>query len=150
MGLADSIALPDTSERVRIDHATGALVGSRCMVCGATSWPTRAVCHRCGAPETRETAFSASGIVLASTTVHVPWPGIETPYTLAQVKLDDGPVVFGHLRGRASKDGSTGDRVRLVVAPANTVPPFWFDADAGSQPTGAPQRQQPAQEGGSE
>jgi uncharacterized OB-fold protein len=39
-----------TNQRARVDRDAGLLVGSGCGVCGATSWPPRAICHRCGNP----------------------------------------------------------------------------------------------------
>lgn len=130
MGLADSVILPDTSQRARVDIEQGVLIGSRCSVCNATSWPSRAICHRCGAPAMRETSFAPSGSLLSSTTVWVARPGLEPPYTLGQIKLADGPIVFGHVRG-LSAGAEVPERVRLIVAMEGSMPPFWFEPEEG-------------------
>jgi len=127
--LTVALELPQTGSRPRVDRRNGVLVGSRCDECGANSWPARAVCHRCGAPVMREHSFSARGTLLTYTTVWVPRPGLEPPYTIGQVKLEDGPLVFGHIRGLA--DGTpVPAAVQLALAdelPA--VPPFWFEPE---------------------
>ena len=129
MELTDATTLPATGERTRIDRTLGVLVGSRCDGCGAVSWPSRAICHRCGLPAMRETMFSSDGQLLTYTTVHVARPGIEPPYTIGQVKLDDGPLIFGHVRGLA--DGTPVPApVQLVVSPEpDSIPPFWFEPE---------------------
>lgn len=73
--------------------------------------------------------FSPGGCLLAHTTVWVARDGIEPPYTLGQVKIDDGPLVFGHVR-RLAADAQVPQRVRLTVAAAaDAVPPFWFEPE---------------------
>jgi uncharacterized OB-fold protein len=76
-----------------------------------------------------ESSFAPSGNLVTYTTVWVARPGIEPPYTIGQVKLDDGPLVFGHIRGLV--DGMTvPSPVRLVVADDTaSVPPFWFEPE---------------------
>lgn len=127
MELTGAPGLPPTSERTRIDRALGALVGSRCDDCGAVSWPSRAVCHLCGMSSMRETEFSSDGQLLTYTTVWIARPGIEPPYTIGQIKLDDGPLVFGHVRGLA-QGTIVPVPVQLVVSPETaSIPPFWFE-----------------------
>jgi uncharacterized OB-fold protein len=127
--LSAALDLPGTDARPRVDRASGALVGSRCESCAAVSWPGRAICHRCGKPAMHETRFASSGKLVTYTTVWVGRPGIEPPYTIGQVKLDDGPLVFGHVRRLV--DGMTvPSPVRLVVAEdPSSIPPFWFEPE---------------------
>ncbi len=76
-----------------------------------------------------QTAFSGSGQLLTYTTVWVPRPGLEPPYTLGQVKLGDGPVVFGHVR-RLPDEARVPVAVRLVTAAdPEAVPMFWFEPE---------------------
>jgi uncharacterized protein len=117
-----------TGSRPRFDHRLGALVGTTCDACGAVCWPSRAFCQRCGSPGMRETPFAATGRLLTYTTVWVPRPGLDVPYTLGQVELDGGPLVFGHLRGLG--DHGPQSQVRLLLDPdPGRVPPFWFEVD---------------------
>lgn len=126
MGLSEGV-VQNTKARRRVDREQVRLVGSRCSQCGMSSWPQRAVCPRCGAAPMAASAFGPAGTLLSYTTVWVPRPGIEPPYTLGQVHVEDGPVVFTHVRG--VREGMTVPLpVRMVVAedPA-AVPPFWFE-----------------------
>jgi uncharacterized OB-fold protein len=116
-----------TQDRPRADHSSGRLAGARCLVCRAPSWPARSVCYRCGSAELAAVSFEPTGSLLTYTTVWVPRPGLETPYTLGQVHVDDdGPVVFGHIRGLPEAT-AVPCRVRLFLAddPAAT-PWYWF------------------------
>lgn len=127
MELTTALDVTPTGARTRIDRVAGALVGGRCDECGATAWPSRSVCHRCGCPSMRETSFAAEGTLLTYTTVWVARPGLEPPYTIGQVKIPDGPVVFCHIRG-LTDEGTVPLRVELVVdGDAAAVPPFWFE-----------------------
>jgi uncharacterized OB-fold protein len=122
-----SPAIPGTLQRPRFDAAAGALLGSRCSACGATAWPSRAVCHRCRSATEISTALARTGRLLTYTEVWVERPGLKPPYLIGQVRLDDGTLLFGHVRGLPG-----GARVPLpvtvVVGAERDTPPFWFDA----------------------
>jgi uncharacterized protein len=132
MDLSAAIDLPGTTARPRTRD--GALAGSRCPTCRAASFPSRAVCHRCGAPAPTAETFARTGRLVTWTRVHVPRPGLPQPYLLGQVQLDDaGPLVFGQLR--ADEDRLTAGRRVLVVAGGPGETPYWFEA-AGGDPDG--------------
>jgi uncharacterized OB-fold protein len=126
MELRAALEMPLTGERPRLDHGLQCLVGSRCGNCGALSWPARAVCNRCGSAAIEQARLARSGALLTYTQVWVQRPGLEPPYTLGQVQLDDGPLVFTHVRGLAE-----GSRVPLpvevVVGEEGAVPAFWVE-----------------------
>ena len=130
MELTQALEAVPTGERRRVDGARGTLVGGRCPACRTPCWPLRSICHACGGAGVAETAFATEGTLLTYTTVSVPRPGLPTPYVLAQVQVEDGPRIFGHLRG--DLDGlHVPSGVRLVVAgDASRVPPFWFEVAA--------------------
>lgn len=126
MALIAALDFPASAARRRLDREAGRLVGSRCAGCDAVSWPSRAVCHRCGEALMEETAFEPTGSLSTYTTVWVGRDGIEPPYTLGQVKLDGGPLVFGHVRALRA-DAHVPVRVRVAVAAEEGAsPPFWF------------------------
>ena len=123
------MTMPPLAERPRMDRASGVLVGSRCDACGATSWPGRTGCHRCGRLAMEPTSFASTGSLLTCTTVWVGRPGLEPPYTIGQVKLDEGPLIFGHVRGLADA-ALMPLAVRLVMAASGAdIPPFWFEPE---------------------
>ncbi|MHB1468954.1 MAG: Zn-ribbon domain-containing OB-fold protein [Solirubrobacteraceae bacterium] len=125
--LSRALAATPSRERKRFDWDASRLVGSRCEDCGAVSWPARAVCHRCGSAHTAELVLSQAGSLVTYTTVWVPLPGIEAPYTLGQVDLPDGVRVFAHVHNL--KDGTlVPSPVTLVRAEEpESIPPFWFE-----------------------
>lgn len=129
MALMQALDVPAVGARPRLERDGGRLVGSRCLTCGAVSWPSRAICHRCGAAPMAETAFSPTGSLLTYTTVWVGRPGLEPPYLLGQVKIDEGPLVFAHVRALAP-DARVPLPVRLAVAAKeDALPPFWFEPE---------------------
>jgi uncharacterized OB-fold protein len=129
MGLSRALDMPGSAQRPRLDREAGVLVGSRCEHCGATSWPARAICHHCGVPTTGLERFAPRGSLLTHTEVWTARPGLEVPYRLAQVQLDDGPAIFCHVRALAP-GRPVPLPVRLVVAADDAaVPPFWFEPE---------------------
>ena len=127
MGLGlDALDFPNTAERVRLDRDQGWLVGSECPSCHATSWPARAVCYRCHFAPMTIRPFTAAGTVVSYTTVWVGRPGVPAPFTLGQVKLDDGQLILAHIR-ELPDDARVPFGVTLVLSEnPDSVPPFWY------------------------
>jgi|GEM_PF-2309975 len=137
MELRAAIEVESTARRRRLDRAAGLLIGSGCPVCAATSWPPRAVCHRCGSPMDLERALPREGALLSFTKVWVPRPGLEAPYTLGQIEILDS-IFFAHVRG-------LGAEARVPMTVALVVPgeededepvSFWFEPAAGAREDG--------------
>lgn len=97
-------ALEAAPTRQRPRTAGQALVGGRCRVCGRSVWPMRAVCYHCGSAEVDQAPLARGGMLLSCTTVMVPRPGMPDPYVLGQVRIDDGPMVFGRVMGLEDLD----------------------------------------------
>jgi uncharacterized OB-fold protein len=116
-----------TLQRPRVDAVAGALLGSRCTACGTTAWPSRAVCHRCRSAMEISTALARTGRLLSYTQVWVERPGLTPPYLIGQVCLDDGTLLFGHVRGLSDR-ARVPLPVSVVVGADGDTPPFWFDA----------------------
>lgn len=129
MALSKALELKGTRERPRVDRELRRLVGSRCTRCRAVSWPSRALCQRCGSPDLQQLLFSPHGQLVTFTRVHVPRPGLPTPYVLGQVDLPEGVRIFAHLRG-LPPDASGPARVVLVISSEEgSVPAFWFEPE---------------------
>lgn len=127
MDLSQALDAPSTLERTRVDRAAGQLVGSKCSVCSAASWPARAICHRCGSAAVDELHLSTDATLVTYTTVWVPRPGLEPPYTLGQVELPEGVRIFAHVR-ELGPHARVPLAVHLVIAPEeDAIPPFWFE-----------------------
>jgi uncharacterized OB-fold protein len=95
------------------------LEGSRCTDCETVAFPPRDVCRECGSTETEGYELDGEGELRSYTEVTSPPTGHEdqTPYYLAMVELDEGPIVTGQLTD-TEVDGfepEIGARVELVV-----------------------------------
>ncbi len=91
------------------------LEGSRCAACGATFFPPLTIgCEICGAEAERLTSITlaASGILHSLATVHVhAGDDMEAPYGVAEVQLDEGPLIRGFMCETAAV-ADIGARVR--------------------------------------
>lgn len=79
------------------DDPQPVLHGSRCESCGAVSFPAMRIgCEVCGAPESSlaPARLAAAGVIHSVATVHM-YGGrdITAPFTIAEILLDDGPLV---------------------------------------------------------
>jgi uncharacterized OB-fold protein len=94
------------------------LSGTRCAECGRVYFPPLAIgCEICGAPGERllPTPVAAGGTVHSLAQVHLHRGEPETPFTIAEIQLDDGPLIRGTL-GRGAAEPRIGDVVRAVWA----------------------------------
>lgn len=103
------------------------LVASECQVCGDLRFPPRPVCSSCGADGTLARVLSMVGSVVAGTVVRVAPAGIgvDPPYGVALVHLDDGPnVVAQAMEPSASGllyDAGTRVQLALLERPTGTA-----------------------------
>ena len=76
-------------------HHTPFLKGIRCTACNEVAFPPQHYgCERCGSGALADIELAAQGVVLGSSQVHIhaqPEPAV--PFTVAEVRLDAGPVV---------------------------------------------------------
>jgi uncharacterized OB-fold protein len=124
--LSAALEMPLTGERPRLDRDRGHLLGSRCASCGATSWPARAICNRCGSAAIEGVALARTGTLLTYTEVWVERPGLQPPYILGQVELDDGPLIFTHVR-RVVNGRRVPLPVEVVIGEEDALPAFWVE-----------------------
>ena len=94
------------------------LVGEVCPECGHKMFPPRDVCPECAdnSPQP-EFKFSGRGEVYSYTTVHNPPEGYEeaAPYTVALVKLEEGPLITAQLTDVANEEVEIGLPVEMVT-----------------------------------
>ena len=84
------------------------VTGTACE-CGALAMPPRALCE-CG-HEMKPFTFSGRGHIVSYTTIHVAPAGFRTPYNVALVQLEEGPVISGIV---VDDDVAVGRAVRAV------------------------------------
>ncbi len=93
------------------------LTGSRCEQCGEKSFPPRQVCPKCGAETSAPFPFSGLGEVYSFTTIYEVPTGYEeqAPYTVALVRLEEGPLVTAQLTDLGETKAEIGMPVEMVV-----------------------------------
>jgi uncharacterized OB-fold protein len=93
------------------------LVGEVCEGCGARIFPPRDVCPECEAVAKTPFLFSGRGEVYSYSTVHHAPRGFEeyAPYTVALVRLEEGPLVTAQLTDVDADEVSIGMPVEMVT-----------------------------------
>jgi uncharacterized protein len=93
------------------------LVGEICPHCETKIFPPRDVCPNCGDEAKNLFQFSGRGEVYSFTTVYDPPAGYEenSPYTVALVKLEEGPMVTAQLTDLGTDPVSIGTPVEMVT-----------------------------------
>ncbi|WP_261566436.1 Zn-ribbon domain-containing OB-fold protein [Frankia gtarii] len=116
----------------------------KCDACGTLALPPRRRCITCGSEDGWSlTPLPRTGEVYTTVTVHVPVPGLPTPYSLAIVQLDGVEVrALVKVTGAPAGTVQIGDRGRLVlrrVAVRSGIPDYGYalypdtaDAAAGA------------------
>lgn len=107
----------EVSRHWRLKQQRYALVGEVCPHCQNKIFPPRDICPECG-HEARETyQFSGRGEVYSFTTVRTAPAGFEhnAPYTVALVKLEEGPMVTAQLTDLAEESVRIGMPVEMVT-----------------------------------
>ena len=101
----------------RLKKQRYALMGEVCPHCDAKIFPPRDVCPECGDEAKTEYAFSGRGEVYSFTTLYNAPAGYQAdaPYTVALVKLEEGPVVTGQLTDLGELPVEIGMPVEMVT-----------------------------------
>lgn len=92
------------------------LIGSECKNCGAFYFPPRIICRKCGRESKMvEKKFSGDGEIYSYTKIRVPPDTFreEAPYVVGVIKLDEGPMVEGHVIENG-KEVKIGMRVQMA------------------------------------
>ncbi len=93
------------------------LIGTKCNNCDSIFFPPRSVCPECrriGKLESYQ--LNGDGTVVSYSTVEVPPEGFEdeTPYVLAIIELEEGPMIIGQITDVDPKEVEIGDKVELT------------------------------------
>jgi len=93
------------------------LVGEVCPHCQVKIFPPRDVCPECGGEAKEPYVFSGRGEVYSFTTMMDGPTGYEetTPYTVALVKLEEGPMVTAQLTDLGEQPPEIGMPVEMVT-----------------------------------
>ena len=106
------------------------LCGQCCKSCGRISFPPNPFgCEQCGAPPTQleDRTLKGEGRLEAfATTFHANRKDMKVPYTVASIRLADGPVIRALMVQQTDEGLSVGQTVRAVLT---TPGPEGSDAD---------------------
>lgn len=107
----------ETSRHWRLQKQRYGLVGEICPNCGIKLFPPRDVCLECEAPAKELYTFTGLGEVFSYTTIYDAPAGFEqyAPYTVALVKLEEGPLVTAQLTDVDSNEIHIGMPVEMVT-----------------------------------
>jgi hypothetical protein len=101
----------------RLKQQRYALVGEECPHCKTKIFPPRDVCPECGGEAKEPYTFTGRGEVYSFTVMYDAPAGYEdqVPYTVALIKLDEGPVVTAQLTDLDEKPVEIGMPVEMVT-----------------------------------
>jgi uncharacterized OB-fold protein len=107
----------EVSRHWRIKKQRYSMVGEICPHCEQKIFPPRDVCPECGEEARTLYQFSGRGQVYSYTTVYDAPAGHEdqAPYTVAMVKLEEGPMVTAQLTDMADQSAEIGMPVEMVT-----------------------------------
>jgi uncharacterized OB-fold protein len=107
----------DIPRHWRLKKQRYALVGEVCEHCDAKLFPPRDICPECGEEAKTLFQFSGKGQVYSYTTVYEAPEGYaeQAPYTVAMVKLDEGPLVTAQLTDFGEQEPAVGMPVEMVT-----------------------------------
>jgi uncharacterized protein len=93
------------------------LTGKTCTQCDAKIFPPREVCPKCGGEVKANYTFSGQGEVFSYTTIFEAPAGFDeaAPYTVALVKLEEGPLVTAQLTDLGDLPVEIGMPVEMVT-----------------------------------
>ena len=107
--------------------AAPTLCGGHCKKCGYVFFPPQNYgCEFCGAPTDQldQKALAGKGTLHSFATVHLhqdrSGKGLQAPFTVGVVVLDDGPAIRAILTERTDEGLRIGDRMHAVLVPAGT------------------------------
>jgi len=105
------------SRHWRLNEQRYNLVGEECPECGTKLFPPRDVCLECAAPAKELYTFTGLGEVYSYTTIYDAPAGFEhnAPYTVALVKLEEGPLLTAQLTDIGPDEVEIGLPVEMVT-----------------------------------
>ena len=98
------------------------LLGVECPACHTRFATKRVICLECGHRGMDECRLSPFGTIQTFTIIHQTPKGsvMEAPYAIAQVQLDDGPIVATAIAGAALDSVRVGVPVEMAVHDVKT------------------------------
>ncbi len=101
----------------RVRKQRYSLTGEICHHCGSKVFPPRDVCPECAKPAYDPLQLSGRGEVYSFTTVYEPPADFrdQAPYSIALIKLEDGPMLTAQLTDVEPEEVRIGMPVEMVT-----------------------------------
>jgi uncharacterized OB-fold protein len=114
---AREVTAMEISRHWRLRNQRYGLVGEVCPHCQSKIFPPRDVCPECGEDARTSYQFTGRGSVYSYTTVYDAPAGFEgnAPYTVALVRLEEGPMVTAQVTDINSQSVEIGMPVEMVT-----------------------------------
>jgi len=77
----------------------GKLLALHCRRCNAYTVPPKATCQGCGSMDLEAASLKGAGAIKTFTVVRVAPEGLDAPYVVVLVELEEGPWLMGMLEG---------------------------------------------------
>jgi len=112
----------ETSAHWRLTDQRYNLVGEVCEHCDVKLFPPRDVCLECKEEAKELFTFSGLGEIYSYTTIYSPPEGFKeyAPYTVALIKLNEGPLLTAQLTDISEEDVQIGLPVEMVTRKLRT------------------------------
>ena len=112
----------EISRHWRLQRYRYGLIGEVCPKCQEKIFPPRDVCPNCSQEAKEEFVFSGRGEVFSYTTIYDAPEGYESnvPYTVALIKLAEGPLVTAQLTDVDNDQVYIGMPVEMVTRKLRT------------------------------
>ena len=97
-----------------------------CGDCGGFTHPPKPLCRHCQSENVAPKAVAGTGTIASYTINHQPWmPGLEVPFVIARVALDDVPgvILTSNVVGCPVDAVNFDDKVRAVFEEQDGI---WF------------------------
>ncbi len=93
------------------------LEGTECMECGEKNFPPRCVCPKCKSAALESFRFSGRGKIYSFSTIYQALDTFDKdiPYSIALVKLDEGPLITTQLADVSPNKIEIGLAVEMVI-----------------------------------
>jgi uncharacterized protein len=101
----------------RLKQQRYGLTGKVCQHCQTKLFPPRDICPNCGSQVSTDYTFNGKGEVFSYTTIYEAPAGFDetAPYTVALVKLEEGPLVTAQLTDLGDQPVEIGMPVEMVT-----------------------------------
>jgi uncharacterized OB-fold protein len=117
MSLKERISFMEIPRHWRLKQQRYSLVGEACPHCEAKIFPPRDICPACGQEARAPYRFSGRGEVFSYSTIYEAPAGFDetAPYTVALIKLEEGPMVTAQLTDLGQTPVEIGMPVEMVT-----------------------------------